>query len=149
MKRLLPLAAILLFLTVTAQAQSTAGSKPSLFSNFPEKISCNSSELDKAFSASSNQSLNLLFSDNFLFSGAVISNITKYTNMQSVTVKSKDFADAIFTITKITTPAGNIEYRGRIVNIKYFDGYELKKDVAGNYKLLKFETDKLLQDCKQ
>ena len=69
--------------------------------------------------------------------------------MQSIAIQSKDFADAVFNLTRITLPNGQTEYKGRIVNIKYADGYELKKDAAGNYQLIKFETDKLLQDCKQ
>jgi hypothetical protein len=149
MKRLLPLTAAMLLFIITAAAQNSAGSKPSLFSNFPDKINCTNAEFEKAFSGTVNGEVSLLFSSNFLFNGVVISNVTKYTNMQSVTVKLKDFADAIFTVTKITMPGGAAEYRGRIVNIKYADGYELRKDALGSYQLIKFETDKMLQDCKQ
>lgn len=69
--------------------------------------------------------------------------------MQTILIQSKDFADAILSITKITAANGQTTFKGRIVNTKYADGYELKKDAAGNYQFIKFETDKLLQDCKQ
>jgi hypothetical protein len=38
---------------------------------------------------------------------------------------------------------------GRIINVNYFDGYELRKSAAGNYQLIKIETDKVIQPCSQ
>lgn len=149
MKYLVSLTVMVLLAFATATAQNNTAAKPSLFKSFPQKIICSTTELSKAFTTDASLQTNLLFSDSFSFTGTVISNTVKYGNMQCVTIQSKDFADAVFSITKITLPNGQTELKGRIVNTKYADGYELKKDTAGNYELIKFETDKLLQDCKQ
>lgn len=149
MKYLVPLAVLVLFTCTAVNAQNNNAAKPLLFKNFPDKITFANSELDKAFSSSISQQANVYFTTNFSFNGTVVSNITKYGNMQTVLIQSKDFADAILSITKITSANGQTAFKGRIVNAKYADGYELKKDTAGNYQLIKFKTDKLLQDCKQ
>jgi hypothetical protein len=149
MKYLVPLTVLVLFTCAAVNAQNNNVVKPSLFKRFPNQISCNYPELDKAFGTNLSQQANLSFSNNFSFRGIVISNITRYGNMQTVLIQSKDFSDAVLSITKITLPNGQTTFKGRIVNTKYADGYELKKDAAGNYQLIKFETDKLLQDCKQ
>jgi hypothetical protein len=129
------------------QSQNTATPKPKIFSNFPDIINCSESELSKVFSASVDQNVTLSFSDNFLFSGAVTGNVVKYANLQSAVIKSPVFGDAIFALSKITNANGSINYIGRIINKKYFDGYELKKNELNNYQLIKIETDKVIQDC--
>ncbi len=149
MKHLVSLTVMVLFAFATTKAQNNTAAKPSLFKSYPQKIICNTAELSKAFTTNASLQTSLIFSDNFSFNGTVLSNTVKYSNMQSVTIQSKDFADAVLSLTKITLPNGQAEYKGRIVNTKYADGYELKKDANGNYQLIKFETDKLLQDCKQ
>ena len=142
---------VLLFtiISVTAYSQNPNGSKPALFSNLPEKISCPESELNRIFSATVDQHISLAFSDKFLFSGTVTSNVVKYANLQTAVIKSPVFGDAIFAVSKITNADKSISYIGRIINKKYFDGYELRKDALNNYQLVKIETDKVIQDCSQ
>jgi hypothetical protein len=149
MKRRIPYILSILFIHISVTTFSQGNSvKPKLFNSFPQKIICSQLELNKAFAASEKQSVELLFSDNFLFGGTVLSNTIKYNNMQTVVIKSAAFNNALFVVTKITIAGKEPEYRGRIINTTYFDGYELKKDELNNYQLIKFETDKLLQDCK-
>ncbi|WP_462250792.1 hypothetical protein [Ferruginibacter sp.] len=133
--------------SATAFSQNANGTKAQLFSNFPSKINCSETELSKVFAAAVNQNINVAFSDNFLIDGTVTSNIVKYNNLQTVVIKSPLFADAIFVLSKITNRDNSITYVGRIINRKYFDGYELKKDNFNNYQLVKIETDKVMQDC--
>ena len=133
--------------SVTAVAQNASGAKSKLFSSFPQQIICSEAELSKAFTAAANQNINLSFSDNFLFGGVVISNVVKYDNLQSVVIKSAVFGDAIFALSRITNADKSINYVGRIINKKYFDGYELKKDANNIYQLIKMETDTVIQDC--
>ncbi|MGC4100138.1 hypothetical protein [Ferruginibacter sp.] len=139
----------LLLLTImctTAKAQNS--SKPKLFSSFPDKISCTNAELGKVFSIAANQNAGLRFSDNFSFDGVVTSNVVKYANLQSVVIRSAAYDGAIFVLSKITEN-GTVNYVGRIINTKYFDGYELKQDAQGNYQFLKIETGRVIQDCSQ
>lgn len=150
MKRLAPYALLLLIILFATNVYSqNPGLKPKQFANYPSVISCSEAELSKAFNSSPGQAISLSFSDNFSFSGNVTSNISKYNNLQSAVLNSPVFNNTIFSISKLTNADHSITYVGRIINRNYFDGYELKKDITGNYKLLKIETDKVIQDCSQ
>ena len=144
---LLTIALLCTLFSATGFSQNANGTKTQLFSSFPSKINCSETELSKIFAAAVNQNIIVAFSDNFLIDGTVTSNIVKYSNLQTVVIKSPLFADAIFVLSKITNTDNSITYVGRIINKKYFDGYELKKDNHNNYQLIKIETDKVMQDC--
>jgi len=123
--------------------------KPKQFNSFPDAINCTEFELSKVFNATPGQVINISFSDNFVFSGNVTSNIVKYANLQTAVVVSPDYSNTIFSISKITNSDGTTGYIGRIINKNYFDGYELKRNQSGNYQLIKMETDRVIQDCTQ
>ena len=136
-----------LMISAVVHAQNPTGTKPSLFNNFPGTILCSEQELSRVFNSTANQDISLSFSDNFIFSGKVTSNVVKYTNLQTAVIKSPVFGDAIFVLSKITNADRSASYVGRIINKNYFDGYELKKDASNNYQLIKIETDRVIQDC--
>jgi hypothetical protein len=141
---------LLLIITGTAAfSQKAAASKPALFTAFPNVINCNAAELSRVFSAAANQTVNLSLAGNFSFTGTVTSNVVKYSNLQSVVIKSPVFSNAIFHLSKRTNPDNSITYVGRIINQDYNDGYELKQDVSGNYQLRKIETDRVIQNCSR
>lgn len=139
------LSVLLSFIVTTGFCQSNP--KPKQFSSFPEIINCNEQELAQIFTSSPGQTISLAFSNNFTFSGTVKSNLVKYTNLQSAVIVSPDFANTIFSVSKITNGDGSISYIGRIINKNYFDGFELKKNESGIYQLKKVETDRVIQDC--
>ena len=146
-----PFASVLLMLlffisALTLQAQKTIIRQP-LFSSYPNIINCNALELTRIFNATGNQSIDVALSPAFSFAGTVISNTIKYSNLQTVLIKSPLLSNTIFSISKRTDVDNGITYVGRIINQSYSDGYELKKDIAGNYRLVKFETGKVIQDC--
>ena len=148
MKRLAPYAMMLLLVITTSTVFSQAN-KPKQFNNYPDVINCSVAELSKVFIASTGQAINLSFSDNFNFDGAVISNMANYGNLQSAIIKSPAFNNTIFSISKRINSDNTITYVGHIMNRNYFDGYELKQNALGNYQLIKTTTDKVLQECKQ
>ena len=121
--------------------------KPKQFNNFPGVINCTEAELSRVFNTASGQAISLSFSDNFIFSGNVTSNIVKYNNLQTAVIVSPDYSNTIFSVSKITDAGGSISYIGRIINKNYFDGFELKKNATGYYQLNKIETDRVIQDC--
>jgi hypothetical protein len=123
--------------------------KPKQFSNFPETINCSELELSKVFTASAGQNISLSFSDNFSFSGNVKTTLVKYANLQSAIVESPDYFNTIFSVSKIINGNGSVSYTGRIINKNYFDGFKLVKNTAGNYQLIKIETDRFMKDCSQ
>ena len=151
MKHLAPYAMLLLllFISLTGLSQNNNTPKPKQFSNFPDIINCTESELSSIFNSSAGQSISLSFSDNFSFAGSVTSNVVKYSNLQTAIVKSPAFNNTIFSVSKIINKDNSISYLGRIINKEYFDGYELKRNAAGNYQLVKMETDQVIQDCRQ
>lgn len=112
---------------VTVNAQNNSGAKPLLFASYPNRISCAEQELSKAFSTAVDQPVNFSFSDHFSFNGIVTVSIVKYSNLQSVTIKSPEMNDMIFAISKIINNDKSITYVGHIINKNYADGYELKR----------------------
>jgi hypothetical protein len=54
--------------------------------------------------------------------------------------------NTLLSISKRINDDNSITYVARIINEKYADGYELKKDIAGNYSFNKIKTDELIQD---
>lgn len=137
----------LLVCSVTTGFSQSNSSKPKQFNNFPDLIDCSEQQLSGVFTATPGQHVNLAFSNNFIFSGTLTSNLVKYSNLQTAIVVSPDYANTVFAISKITGANGSISYNGRIINKNYFDGFELKKNTAGNYQLIKIETDRVIQDC--
>ena len=142
--------AILLCLTTTAGfSQTSSVSKTTLFGNFPNTIDCAVSTFINAFNVTEGQHIILSFSDNFIFSGTVTSNIVKYSNLQSMTILSDQSDKTIFHLSKQINDDNSYNYVGRIMNPTASDGYQIKKDITGNYKFVKLETEKVLQECNQ
>ena len=127
-------------------AQVTKSSRPELFSSFSADIPASVNELDKAFAARAGSPIQFDFANNFSFSGTVLSSVQKYSNLSSVIIKSPLLKNSLFAISKRINDDNTITYVGRIINEKYADGYELKKDKAGNYFFTKIKTADLIQD---
>jgi hypothetical protein len=143
---------LLLFTFITATGFSQLAinpPKPKLFAAFPESIDCSAAELAKVFTLAQGQPANVPFAGSFAFNGTVSSNVVKFSNLQSVVIKSPAFSNAIFHVSKRILADNSILYVGRIINDAFADGYELKHDAAGNYRLQKIETEKVMPDCNQ
>jgi hypothetical protein len=140
------LSLFLSFTVMTGFGQSS-NPKPKQFSNFPETINCSEQELARVFNTTTGENISLTFSDNFIFSGNIKTNLVKYANLQSVVIVSPDYFNTVFAVSKIINADGSLSYIGRIINKNYFDGFELKKNTAGNYQLKKIETDRVIPDC--
>ncbi|MBS1510166.1 MAG: hypothetical protein JST86_04950 [Bacteroidetes bacterium] len=152
MKYPVPMMVLLLLMataTHTAIAQTPAGGKPKIFSNYPEKIICTDAAFSNVFAAAQNQQVQVNFSTQFTFDGTVTSNVVKYSNLQTVVIQSPAFNNTILVLSKITNKDGSIVYNGHIINQKYGDGYEMRKDAAGNYQLTKIDTEKVIPTCSQ
>jgi hypothetical protein len=140
---------LLSFFTVTGFSQNTNTAKPKQFNNFPAVINCAEAVLNSIFNASPGQNISLSFSDNFLFAGSVTSTLVKYSNLQTAVIKSPALNNSIFSVSKIINKDKSVHYLGRIINKNYCDGYELKKNTAGNYQLIKIEKENVIQVCSQ
>lgn len=142
------LSLMLSMISMSGFSQNNAA-KPKQFNNFPGVINCSESELSKIFNTASGQAVSISFSENFTFSGSVTSNIVKYANLQTAVIVSPGYSNTIFSVSKITNKDNSISFIGRIINKNYFDGFELKQNVAGDYQLVKMETDRVIPDCRQ
>lgn len=141
-----------IFFCLSASAgfsQTSPVSKPTIFGRFPNTIDCAVSTFANAFNLKEGQHIILSFSDNFKFSGTVISNIVKYSNLQSMTIQSDQSDKTIFHLSKQINDDNSYNYVGRIMNPTASDGYQIKKDITGNYKFIKVDTEKVLQECNQ
>ncbi len=143
------LAIVLCLTTSTGFSQTSSVSKPAIFGSFPNTIDCAVSTFTNAFNLKEGQHIVLSFSDNFIFSGTVTSNVVKYSNLQSITIQSDESEKTIFHLSKQINDDNSYNYVGRILNPTASDAYQIKKDFAGNYKFVKLETEKVLQECIQ
>ena len=137
---------IILTVSYNTNAQVTASSRPLLFSNFSAKIPTAAAELNKAFLSAEGSLIQLNFTNNFSITGTVFSSVQRYNNLSSVIIKVPSLQNSLVSISKRTNDDNTITYVGRIINEKYADGYELKKDNYGNYTFNKIKTEELIQD---
>lgn len=147
MKTFKTLFSLLLCLTTATVFAQKSDKAPKLFTKFPETIQLSKNILQNTLNVNEGEEVIVSFSNDFRFKGVVISNQKKYDNLQSVMIKSTEYGNAIFQLSKITNPDKSISYAGRIINPEAFDGYEIKKDEKNNYSFQKFETKRILQDC--
>lgn len=147
MKRMKKVLLLLLVATITYQAQSqtTASSRQNQFSKLSERLPTSTSELEKAFLVPEGSKLQLKFS-NLTFSGIILSSLKRYDNLYTVIIKSSSLDNTLFSISKRIATDNSITYVGRIINEKYADGYELKKEDDGSYSLNKIKTEEYIQD---
>jgi hypothetical protein len=149
MKFLQPLfvGVIITIITTNVQAQSSTN-KEAIFTKLPATITVNNMALVNATSYDKGNTVSLAISNDLQFEGAVISNEQKYHNLQIVTIQSASNANTLLEISKITNADASVQYRGMIMNSNAKDGFILKQK-NGVYALEKFETETILQDCKQ
>lgn len=136
----------ILCLTVAA-AQAQNENAPSVFKQFSSTISLDKSELDNAMLVTKGQQTELSFGEGLRFSGEVLSNINVFDNLQTVIIKSSSYNNAVIQVSRQINTDKTVNYVGRIFSPGAADGFEIKRSADGVYRLQKFETAVLLQDC--
>jgi hypothetical protein len=135
-----------LIASYNTNAQVITSSRPNLFNNFSARIPTAVAELDKAFLGAEGSLIHLNFSNNFSFAGTIFSSVQRYSNLSSVIIKLPSMNNSLLSLSKRINDDNTVTYVGRIINEKSGDGYELKKDIAGNYTFNKIKTGDLIQD---
>ncbi|MEO6537889.1 MAG: hypothetical protein ABIT07_08810 [Ferruginibacter sp.] len=141
---------LILLLCVSATVsygQQKIDPRPKLFNDLPEIMKANDAALANAFNYFEGQNVSVALSNTLTFSGVVLSNEVKYSNLQNIIIKSAVLNNALLSLSKIINEDKSITYTGRILNNKAFDGFEIVKDETGQYNLQKFENSKILVDC--
>jgi hypothetical protein len=137
---------LLCLATGAAFSQKSTSGKPRIFAALPNSIDIAENILLNTFTAIPGETITLSFSDQFGYSGTVLSNEIKYANLQSVIIKSAAYQNSLFQLSKITNTDNSFTYVGRIVNPEAADGFEIKKE-NNSYRFQKIETEKIIQDC--
>jgi hypothetical protein len=138
---------LLLLCLTTAAAFSQNTNKPKVFSDFPEVVVCSATQFSNAFAAREGETVTFTFSNNLTITGKVITNVQKYANLQSMTIQSPAFANAIFHLSKQINADRSTAFVGRILSTEAADGYEIRQDAAGNYSFQKIEEARVRQLC--
>ena len=133
--------------TTSAQAQKSKDVKKSLFTEFPGSIEISKNTLTNTLVSTPGQLVSIPFNEKFIFTGKVLSNEMKYADLQTMVIKSEEFPNTLFQLSKILNKDNSISYVGRIMNNEALEVYEIKNYLADNYRLQKIDLDKILQDC--
>lgn len=141
---------LLLILCLNIAAALAQQNKPvtAVFSKFSHSIDLSESLLHNTVLIIKGQPAVVKFGKDFSFSGTVISNEQVLDNLQTIIIKSAEYNDALLQISKQTNEDKSISYVGRIFSNNSTDGYEIRRSDNGQYRLQKFETARILQDCK-
>ena len=137
--------AIAIMVSYSIHAQILTSNRQNYFNKYAERLPANVSELEKAFSTEEGGKVKINFG-NFSFYGIVTSSVKKYENLQSIVVKSPDLNNTLLAISRRINEDKTISYVGHIINEKYADGFELRKDNDGSYAMNKIRTDALIED---
>lgn len=136
---------ILLIFSYTTQAQILTSYRQNYFNKYSEKLPTSITELDKAFTTPEGAKVKINFSD-FSFNGIVTSSIKRYDNLYSVIIKAPGLNNTLLAISKRINEDNTVSYIGRIINERYSDGFELRKENNGTYAMNKIKTDALIED---
>jgi hypothetical protein len=120
-----------------------------LFASYPTTINCKEAELENIFKSLSGQNINVIFSGVPVFSGVVVSNIAKHSNLQYIAIKLPGLNNATLAISKRIDEKNNTIYIGHIINPKNSDAYELKHLADGTYQFIKTDLEKVMPTCSQ
>ena len=148
--KILTKALLVLFITTSTLSvfsQKTGNTTKSIFAKFPGSIEIAKSTLNNTIDAKTGQIISIQFNAQFTFSGKVLNNDLKYSNLQSMIIKSEMYPNVLFQLSKITNKDNSIKYVGRIINSDASEVFEIKNDNTDNYSLQKIDLNKILQDC--
>ncbi len=135
---------LILITSYSVHAQVLTSNRQTYFNKYSERLPAATSELDKAFTTPEGGKVKLDFGD-FSFNGVVTSSIKRYDNLYSVIVKAPGLNNTLLAISKRVNEDKTVSYVGRIINEKYSDGFELRKENSG-YAMNKIRTDAMIED---
>lgn len=104
--------------------------KTKLFQAIPENVPVSLDNITTLFQSAVGTAVGINLSEEltFRFEGTVVSQVSKYNNtIESVVVRSSNYAGARLSLSRITAADGSIAYTGRIVSMQHGDLFELKQ----------------------
>ncbi len=128
-------------------SQETTSIKKEIFATQPNSVSIHQELFSELMNAKAGNIISVTFSEDFIFKGIVLSNQAVNNTQQTLLIKSVEFGNAIFQLSKIVLTDKSESYVGRIISTDAEDGYMISKNIANNYQLNKIELKNILQDC--
>lgn len=137
---------VMLILSLTQAVSAQTAHKPAIFSNQPERLVCSAQSLSNAFTASEGEFVRFNFNNNNSISGRVLSNISKYSNLQSMTIQLTGYNNAVLHLSKQINEDRSVSFVGRIMDKDASDGFMIEQDGSG-YAFKKINTERILETC--
>jgi hypothetical protein len=124
--------------------------KPRLFTNLPDQITFEVSELKNLLTTANEAGKDITVSSTDKkvapISGKVISAGSKYDNtIQTLNIRLTSFNNAMLTLSSFTQPDGTVSYTGRIISFTHGDAYELQKK-GDQYVLVKKNFNEIVNE---
>lgn len=124
--------------------------KPKLFTNLPDQITIDVTELKNLLTTTTETGKDITVSsaDKKMapLSGKVISSGSKYDNtIQTLNIRLTGFNNAMLTLSSFTQPDGTVSYTGRIISFTHGDAYELQKK-GDQYVLVKKDFNEIVNE---
>ena len=100
--------------------------RPTLFKNFPSRISCPITHLESLLEFPIGKKVNIQLAADIQFQG-VISSISSQPDhsIKSVVIRSANLQGAALTFSKITKDDGHVYFAGRMLSFQHADVYEI------------------------
>jgi len=119
-----------------------------LFTSYPGTINCNETELNNIFHSLAGENVNVILNGTPMFSGIVVNNIAKHSNLQYIAVKLPSLNNATLALTRrFDEKTNTIFIIGHIISPKNSDAYELTHLPDGTYQFIKTDLDKIMPTC--
>jgi hypothetical protein len=109
-------------------------SKPSLFSQLPDKAGCSSASLNDLFNGS--KQVVLVLNSEIFIRGEITASVNQNASVKSVIIRLTDFPGANCTISRIRMEDGSVRYAGRMLSVSHSDAMLLARE-KGKYFFVK------------
>jgi hypothetical protein len=113
---------------VTPQVRQTPVPKSALFTNLPQKSNINSTWIERVFASPVNASISFPLSAREVFKGVVLEKVRKNEHVETINVRSSNYAGSLLTISKIVRDDRAVSYIGRIISMNHSDALVLKQE---------------------
>lgn len=113
----------------------------------PDVLPVTQQTLLAIFQSKFEESISFPLTDQIAFTGSVISKVEKYSNMETVILRSVENTTYLMQLSKQTLKNNDVVFSGRILfgNEQYM--FLLKRDKKNHYTLEKSKLNAILQDC--
>lgn len=113
---------------MTPQVRQTPVPKSALFTNLPQKSNINSTWIERVFASPVNASISFPLSAREVFKGVVLEKVRKNEHVETINVRSSNYAGSLLTISKIVRDDRAVSYIGRIISMNHSDALVLKQE---------------------